>query len=96
MMDAAQAFFCGFVAAQFISGWISGPVIFITIVCYVFLGKGVQRLIQSSMPYLPTFLVNSALGHLLPGHGTQPAKEDDLWAGRIETPSSPFGPPMRV
>lgn len=40
----SKGFFLGFTAAQFFSGWISGPMVVVIILVYVFASEYVQRL----------------------------------------------------
>jgi hypothetical protein len=61
-MDAIEPqvryFFIGFVAAQFISGWVSGPLILVVLFLYVFLGEATRKLGQILVARLPGFLLN--------------------------------------
>ncbi len=52
----ARGFFLGFVVAQFISGWVSGPLVIIAVLVYVFAGQAARTLGQALLRRLPAML----------------------------------------
>lgn len=88
--NLSKGFFIGFVAAQFVSGWMSGPIILLVLFLYVFIGQAMQHVGDAIMARLPTFALN-----LVSRIGSGKAQETldqnpDFW-GHPSTPMySPF------
>ena len=65
-MEASESlikgFFVGFIAAQFISGWISGPIILVVLFLYVFLGGATRKIGKAIIAKAPGFMVNYFVG----------------------------------
>ena len=60
-MDTAEAqirgFFIGFIVAQFISGWVSGPLIIVVLLLYVFLGETTRKAGRKIVSWLPAMMI---------------------------------------
>lgn len=92
--NLAKGFFIGFVAAQFVSGWISGPFILCVLCFYVFSGPFVQQINTALTARLPAFEgLRSLFGILSLGKGTVGAADpqpEDFWRLPNTPVSSPF------
>lgn len=89
-MDAPTAlvkgFFAGFVVAQFITGWVSGPLIVVLILLYVFS----SRVLEQGHKYLTqVFGAWSVLQRIGVFHE---AEEKPVWNEAMTPPV--FGPPV--
>jgi hypothetical protein len=51
-----KGFVCGFIVAQFISGWVSGPLIIVTLVVYVFNQHALDTLLLWAQRIVPRIL----------------------------------------
>jgi hypothetical protein len=56
-----KGFFIGFIVAQFISGWISGPLIVIVLLLYVFAGEASRKIGAGIMAHLPVFVARKLM-----------------------------------
>ncbi len=65
-MESSEAlvkgFFIGFLAAQFVSGWISGPLILVVLFLYVFLGNASRKVGNAVLSKLPVFAMRYFAG----------------------------------
>jgi hypothetical protein len=90
----AKGFFLGFVGAQFVSGWISGPLILIIIIVYIFIGQAMQQVGDAITARMPAFLVNSLLRFTSSGKTSDPAVDqphNDFWSMN-QLPANAYSP----
>lgn len=77
--NLAKGFFTGFVAAQFVSGWISGPLILVALFLYVFLGQAMRQAGGAIVRRMPAFLL-----HLLARVSASKADIGDPFSTQVE------------
>ncbi len=87
-----KGFFAGFVAAQFISGWISGPLIVVFIFISVFSARALERIQQYAERFFSTWTLLQKVG--LVAATVIPVQEPESmkWTTITQPPS--FGPPV--
>ena len=82
-MDTAEAlvrgFFVGFITAQFISGWVSGPLIVLVLIFYVFGGNGWKRITNAAASKAPAFVMTyfTPVNNMIPTTTNPPQDQVD-------------------
>jgi hypothetical protein len=85
----ARGFFIGFIVAQFISGWFSGPLVVVVLLLYVFLGDVTRKVGKSIMARIPGVIMRRFMESTAPVVPVQEGGYDTLFNAFPPQPPPP-------